>query len=76
MPDDKPYVVILNKHDHSKRFALDRNYRLMKDADIDSCMIKDIVQVCSTIAASFTYPDWLEGENHDNYISIWFNYYD
>jgi hypothetical protein len=75
---NKPYVVVMNKNDHNKRYALDRNYNLMHDMDeiINTCCIGDIVQVCTKPAASFDTPKWVEKENPDNFISIWFNYYD
>lgn len=72
----KPYVVILHKDDPKKRFALNRNYVLMKNPDIDSCMLKDYVQICEGVTASFTYPSWFKAEEGDSYITIWFNYFD
>lgn len=70
----KPYVVIINCNDHTQRYALDRSYNLMKNADIDSCKIGDIVQVIEGRTASFACPNWVDDK--DSFVTIWFNYYD
>lgn len=71
----KPYIICMYANDLSKRFALDRGYRLMKDVDIDSCMIGDIVQVDSQSGIGYDHPAWAD-DLQDTWIILWFNYYD
>lgn len=75
----KPYVIIMDTRDHTRRYCLDRAYNWMRDVDdklIDACTMGDVVQLTVGVAASFTYPAWVDLERQVEYISLWFNYYD
>ena len=75
----KPYVIIMDTRDHTRRYCLDRGYNWMRNIDdkvIDQCTMGDVVQSTVGVAASFTYPDWVDLENQMDYVSLWFNYYD
>ena len=82
MEQEKPYVICMMEEQPSKRFALDRSYRIIPEAVVDykSCKIVDIVQVASMIGVPYSKPQWvheLEMKHADiKWTVFWFNYYD
>ena len=77
---NKPYVICMMEDEPDKRFALDRGYQLMPTADMDSCQIKDIVQIDHQVGLAYVKQNWvheLEKEYGEiSWVIMWFNYYD
>ena len=81
-PSAKPYVIMLNKHDVTKKFALDRNYVLIPsekcNPPIDEIYLKDIIEVDHQFFPTFEYqyPEWVTDEMKTEFVALWTNYYE